>query len=169
MHCQARPSHALSMDINIQIHIISEHLKPIALLQEDHLPKLLWLNFWYISIPYSHCFQDHSHTGKQRICPATVHVLECHSPRTSFSKIVGSSWVLVQWPRYEQKDQYFKIVYFLDPKGIEAWKSFTWEDITHKKDSAKVFNKFESSFQTPTLNGNSEKKLITLSSRKIRQ
>ena len=57
-------------------------------------------------------------------------------------------------------------MYLLGSNGNEAWTSFLWEDNTEKEEPAKVLNKFEGILQTQH-NGVTEKRPITLSSKKI--
>ena len=69
-------------------------------------------------------------------------------PLQAFKKFWGISEFFLKDHDVTKWDQYHKIVYLICPKGIEAWKSFTWEDNADKEDPAKVFVNFDSSFQT---------------------
>ena len=69
------------------------------------------------------------------------------NPLQAFQKFwsLAKSWLEDQ--AGIQRYQYHKIGYLLGPKGIEALKSFTWNDPTDKENPAKGFDKFENSFQ----------------------
>ena len=115
---------------------------------QDHFTVILILyNFNTIFT----LLQDHPHTMVDGSLPPLSRILGHCQPHTNISRIQRCSSSFAQRPRCKRRDQYCKIVYLLDPKGIEVWKSFTWDDPVDKENPAKVFNKFHSSFQTPNM------------------
>ena len=74
-----------------------------------------------------------------------------YCPLQAFQKLRTLAKLGIRNQSVSKQDQYCKAVYLLGPKGIEAWKSFTWEYNTKKKVQSKIFDKFEGSFQTSTM------------------
>ena len=46
-------------------------------------------------------------------------------------------------------DQIIKLIYLFVQNGIEMWKLFGWEDPDDYKDSTKLFDEYQASFQKP--------------------
>ena len=91
-----------------------------------------------------------THNGKC-ISPTAVHQWRCCQFPICIPRILSSSWILAWRPRYKKKRSIPQRYCTIGLTDIEAWISFTWDDPTGNENSAKVFTKFENSFQTPNM------------------